>query len=90
MAYKSASSRRNSLRKLDELSGSCVCLTGGSFTPHAADLDMSEHNEGKLTLDMSDGDPRARVLRDGDPRARICARDIGLNTHSGAVWWSLD
>ena len=27
--------------------GRKYCLTGVSFTPHTADLDMSEHNEGK-------------------------------------------
>ena len=31
----------------DNCRGRKRCLTGLSFTPHAADLDMSEHNEGK-------------------------------------------
>ena len=34
-----------------QTTGNCrgrkCCLTGVSFTPHEADLDMSEHNEGK-------------------------------------------
>ena len=48
------------------------CLTGVSFTPHVADLNMSEQYGGKK-------------LRNGDPGVRICTSDIGLNTDSGSI-----
>ena len=53
--------------------GRKYCLTGVSFTPHTADLNMSEQYGGKK-------------LRNGDPGARICASDIGLNISNRGGW----